>query len=162
MAAEIFPTPVFVPYDTLSGRPRYIACYEDAWRIAHGSLAGFSPDTCWHAALLRASDDPDALTEMRIGGRFAGVLCLDDRRGQYRGMGWIAFCYVLPELRGQGLGRALIGHAADHFRSRGRKTMRLTVAPGNPALLFYEKTGFVRVGTEAGALEELYVMERKL
>ena len=40
--------------------------------------------------------------------------------------------------------------------------MRLTVAPGNPALGFYERLGFVRVGSEAGALEDLYVMEQKL
>ena len=34
-----------------------------------------------------------------------------------------------------------------------------TVAPENPALGFYEKAGFTRVGTEAGALGDLLVME---
>ena len=29
-----------------------------AWRIAHGSLQGFHADTAWHAALLRAGEDP--------------------------------------------------------------------------------------------------------
>ena len=163
METEIFPTaPDFVPYDTLTGRDRYIACYEDAWRVAHGSLAGFQPDVCWHAALRRAADDPEALTELRSDGRFAGVLCLDDDRGRFRATGWIAFCYVVPELRGCGLGRAMLEYAAAHFRSLGRRRMRLTVAPGNPALGFYLKTGFVRVGTEPGALEDLCVMERTL
>ena len=156
------PVPVFVPYDTLSGRDRYIACYEDAWHIAHGSLLGFRPDSCWRGAVLRAAEDPDSLAEMRVDGRFAGVLALDVRRGSFRSVGWIAFCYVVPELRGLGLGRKLIDRAGEVFRSRGRSRLRLTVAPGNPALGFYEKIGFVRVGSEAGALEDLFVMEQKL
>ena len=163
METEIFPTAVkFVPYDTLGGRDRYLACYADAWRIAHGSLSGFQPDACWRAALLRAAEDEDSLTELRADGRFAGVLCLDDRRGWSRGVGWIAFCYIVPAMRGLGLGRLLLEHAGEHFRDRGRTALRLTVAPGNPALGFYEKVGFSRVGTEPGALEDLYVMERKL
>ena len=154
--------PLFSPYDTLRGKARYIACYADAWRGAHGSLAGFDAEACWRGALIRAADSPEALTELRLGGRFAGVLALDDRRGKYRALGWIAFCYVAPELRGQGLGRAMIDFAADHFRRCGRRAMRLTVAPANPAVFFYEKLGFVRVGTEPGALEDLYVMELPL
>ena len=163
MAAEINPSScVFVPYDTVHGRETYIACYEDAWRIAHGSLAGFQADSCWYTARRRAEDDRDALSELRFDGQFAGVLCLDDRRGRFRGHGWIAFCYILPDLRGRGLGRALIRHAEEYFRARGRRVLRLTVAPGNPALQFYEKTGFACVGTEPGALEDLFVMEKKL
>ena len=163
MAAEIFPASVeFVPFDTRVGRERYIACYEDAWRIAHGSLAGVCADTAWYAALQRASDDPASLTELRVGEEFAGVLCLDEKRGQFRRLGWIAFCYIVPERRGQGLGRTMLDYAAAHFRARGRKAMCLTVAPGNPALGFYRQIGFSCVGTEPGALEDLYVMERKL
>ena len=154
--------PVFVPYDTLAGRERYIACYEDAWRIAHGSLRGFQSDPCWRAALIRAAEDPDALSEMRADGRFAGILALDVRRGSYRRTGWIAFCYVAEDLRGRGYGAAMIERAAEIFRERGRSFLRLTVAPGNPALAFYEKLGFSRVGTEAGAFEDIYLMERKL
>ena len=160
--AEIIPAPSFVPFDTLHGKDRYLSCYEDAWRVAHGSLRGFQRETCWHAALLRAADDPEALQEMRADGQFAGVLALDDRRGKFRGLGWIAFCYVTPEMRGRGLGRAMLAQAAAHFRARGRRAMRLTVAPGNPALAFYEHLGFARVGSEPGALEDLWIMERTL
>ena len=76
-----------------------------------------------------------------------------------RGIGWIAFLYVVPELRGHHCGIQLVGTAAIRFRQLGRRAMRLTVAPENPALGFYEKAGFVRVGTEAGALGDLLVME---
>ena len=56
----------------------------------------------------------------------------------------------------------MLAQAAAHFRARGRRAMRLTVAPGNPALAFYEHLGFARVGSEPGALEDLWIMERTL
>ena len=162
METEKIPTPEFVPYDTIGGRERYIACYKDAWRTAHGSLEGFSEDLCWHAARVRAADSPDSLTEMRVNGKFAGVLCLDDRAGRFRRIGWVAFCYVVPELRRRGLGRAMLDHAAAHYRARGRRALHLTVAPGNPALQFYEHLGFICIGSQPGALENLFLMEKKL
>ena len=152
----------FAPYDTANGRERYLNCYRDAWRIAHGSLAGFDPGACWRGALLRAEHAPDALTAAWLGEEFAGVLALDDRRGSWRGLGWIAFCYIVPALRGRGYGAALISRAEEHYRALDRKALRLTVAPGNPALGFYKKQGFVPAGTERGALEDLYVMEKEL
>lgn len=166
MAAEIFsiddPSPEFVPFDMRRGRDRYIACYEDAWRTAHGSLAGFDANACWNGALVRAADSPEAVTEMRLNGAFAGVLALDERRGRYRRMGWIAFLYVVPELRGRGFGRALLERAEARFAALGRRAVRLTVAPSNPALGFYERLGYVCAGAEPGALEDLCVMEKTL
>ena len=67
--------------------------------------------------------------------------------------------YVVPELRGHHCGIQLVGTAATRFRQLGRRAMRLTVAPENPALGFYERADFVRVGTETGALGDLMVME---
>ncbi|MBR6114785.1 MAG: GNAT family N-acetyltransferase [Oscillospiraceae bacterium] len=167
MAAESFPgddaaAPVFVPFDMRGGKARYLACYRDAWRIAHGSLSGFDENACWNGARTRAAESPESVMEMRRNGEFAGILALDDRRGAWRGYGWIAFFYVAPPLRGRGLGRAMLDRAEEHFAALGRRAVRLTVAPGNPALGFYERTGFVRAGTEPGALEPLYVMEKKL
>ena len=152
----------FAPYVTAGGKERYLNCYRDAWRIAHGSLAGFDPETCWRGALLRASESADALTAAWLGDTFAGVLALDDRRGAWRGHGWVAFFYIIPELRGKGYGRALLRRAEEHYRAMGRRAQRLTVAPGNPALGFYKKQGFTAVGTERGALEDIFVMEKKL
>ena len=168
MAPESFPAgtdgtpPEFVPFDTRSGRALYVRCYEDAWRTAHGSLSGFDEEACWHSALQRAGDSVDALLEMRVGGRFAGLLSLDERRGGYRRLGWIAFVYVIPELRGRGYGRALLARAEDRFASLRRRAVRLTVAPENPAAAFYKQIGYVCVGTERGALDDLYVMEKLL
>ena len=61
-----------------------------------------------------------------------------------------------------GIGRAMVEKAAERYASQGRRYLRLTVAPKNPAVGFYEKLGFRRAGTEPGALEDLYIMEKEL
>lgn len=152
----------YEPFDTENGKALYLRCYRDAWQIAHGSLDGFDAETCWKGALLRAADSPEALQAAYLQEEFAGILALDEPRGRSRGIGWIAFCYIVPEFRRQRCGVQLIGAAMARYRALGRKALRLTVAPSNPALGFYENTGFVRVGTEAGALGPLLVMEKKL
>ena len=157
--SRIFPV-CFVPYDFAEGKERYLACYRDAWRGAHGSLAGFNETACALAAADRIRRDPGSLLEVRLGDRFAGILAMDDRRE--RRSGWIAFCYVAKELRRRGVGRAMISRAEERYAAMGRRYLRLTVAPANPALAFYEKLGFRRAGTEPGATEDLYVMEKEL
>ena len=147
------------PFDPDAGQERYIACYRDAWRGAHGTTEGFNASACWLSAQLHSAEAPGCITEALVENEFAGILTLDERRGRERGIGWIAFLYVVPELRGHHCGIQLVGTAAMRFRQLGRRAMRLTVAPENPALGFYEKAGFVRVGTEAGALGDLLVME---
>ena len=158
---QIFPVR-FVPYDLETGKERYLDCYRDAWTGAHGSLAVFDENAAWNAAVSRAAADPDCLLEARTEDGFAGVLAMDDRRGRGLGMGGIAFCYVVPELRGRGIGTQLIRRAEEHFRALGRKRLRLTVAQNNPAREFYRSLGFVRTGYEPGALEDLLVMERRI
>ena len=147
------------PFEPDAGQERYIACYRDAWRGAHGTTEGFNASACWLSAQLHSAEAPGCITEALVENEFAGILTLDERRGRERGIGWIAFLYVVPELRGHHCGIQLVGTAAMRFRQLGRRAMRLTVAPENPALGFYEKAGFVRIGTEAGALGDLLVME---
>ncbi len=152
----------FSPFDTEHGRELFLRCYRDAWQIAHGSLEGFHSESVWKGALYRASASPEALLSARAEDSFAGLIALDEKRGAARGIGWISFCYVPPELRRRTFGIQLIGAAVSRFRALGRRTLRLSVAPQNPALGFYEHLGFVRCGTEPGALEPLLMLEQDL
>ncbi len=147
------------PFDPDRDTELYLDCYRDAWRTAHGSLEGFDAEGCRLHALYRSIDAPGSLSIALLENEFAGVLALDERRGKKDGIGWISFLYVVPELRRHHCGIQLIGTAVMRFRALGRTSMRLTVAPENPAVGFYEKEGFRRVGTAPGALGELLVME---
>ena len=58
-------------------------------------------------------------------------------------VGHITALHVLPHLRGQGHGRALVDHVLDEFTKRGYSTVTLWVLEENlAARRFYERYGF--------------------
>lgn len=62
-------------------------------------------------------------------------------------LGYVNLFYVVPELRGQGLGRLLHRHAVSVFSGLGKRAIRLSVASRNAeALAFYRKLGWRSVG----------------
>jgi len=76
--------------------------------------------------------------------------------------------YLLPELRGQGLGKLMLRHVEEQARARGRSTLVLQTNKRNDiAIAFYRKAGFT-VREEAvfdignGFVMDDYVMEKVL
>jgi ribosomal protein S18 acetylase RimI-like enzyme len=56
---------------------------------------------------------------------------------------YLAHLAVMPELRGQGVGHALIDHLVGLAREAGRRRIALDVAASNPrAQALYQRTGF--------------------
>lgn len=152
----------FERMDVEKERRRFLDCYEDAWLCAHGSLLGFDEMACWLGAVCRAKSSERAVQSAWKGEDFAGILALDELRGEQHGYGWVSFLYLRPEMRGEGMGIQLVGEAVSRFRELGRKRLRLCTAANNPALGFYEHLGFVRCGTEPGALEPLLLLEKEI
>lgn len=153
---QTFPASLrFAPFPLEEERELFLRCYEDTWRIAHGSLDGFEPEGVFRAALIRGSVSPEATLGLWSGEEFLGLISFDERRGRREKLLWISFLYVTPEHRGEGLGRALIERAAERAWTLGRRELQLCTARGNPALEFYGALGFRVCGTEPGALEPL-------
>jgi ribosomal protein S18 acetylase RimI-like enzyme len=76
--------------------------------------------------------------------------------------------YLLPELRGQGLGRLMLRHVEEQARARGCRSLMLQTNKRNDiAIAFYRKAGFT-VCEEAvfdignGFVMDDYVMEKVL
>jgi len=70
------------------------------------------------------------------GGRPLGMCMATD----YGASGFIGELIVRPEVRGRGLGSALLNRAVRHLRSRGVRTIYLDGVP--PAVPLYERNGF--------------------
>ena len=148
------------PFSPAAEKAFYTNCYADAWRFAHGTLKGFSPETYLAAAESHHRADEEAVLRLYDGERVAGMLDLDPTRGAHAGYGWISLLYLDAAFRGRGLGVQLLGRALMFFRLRGRSAVRLHAAEDNAAALrFYEKHGFRRLSSESGRFGKLYLME---
>jgi ribosomal protein S18 acetylase RimI-like enzyme len=71
---------------------------------------------------------------------------------------YLAELFVLPELRGRGIGRELMRHALEHARERGADYMELSTAESDiAARRLYESLGFSnREGQADGPLNYYY------
>ena len=144
-------------------REVYLRCYGEAWELAHATREGFDAERTWLWALWRAGVSDQAVRMAYFpDGRFAGILALDEKRSAADGVLWVSFLFVEGTERGTGLGRALLGAAEARARELGRSRLALCTAKMNSALRFYEHLGFLRTGTEPGALEALIVLEKEI
>ncbi|MCH2231432.1 MAG: GNAT family N-acetyltransferase [Crocinitomicaceae bacterium] len=67
--------------------------------------------------------------------------------------------YVLPEMQGKGIGRALLNHAIDLCFDLDLVSIHLNVNRFNKAVGFYKKTGFNLIGEENIDIGKGYLME---
>ena len=151
------------PLDPDKDAEYYTACYADAWKAAHGSLAHFSPEPYLRCAREHCRETPNAVMKLYYKDEPAGLVDLDTARGAHAGYGWISFLYLKPEYRGRGCGVQLIGRAIFLYDRLGRHSLRLHVAEDNKtAVDFYQKNGFQLLSWEDNAAGRLLLMERTL
>ncbi|KGO91945.1 GNAT family N-acetyltransferase [Flavobacterium subsaxonicum] len=75
--------------------------------------------------------------------------------------------YVLPGAQGRGVGKALVTVIENTAKAHGNNKLLLNVNRYNPAVNFYLKTGFAKIGQEDinignGYLMEDYIMQKPL
>ena len=103
---------------------------------------------------------------MRIDSRAVGYCsyALTENPGEMK----LEQLYLLPELRGQGLGKLMLSHVEEQARARGRSTLLLQTNKRNDiAIAFYRKAGFtvreeVVFDIGGGFVMDDYVMEKVL
>ena len=139
----------------------YLEARREAWRTVHGEGPAFDGEGFLQAARQDSARNGWGVTCAMTGDRLAGIVQLDTERYAGEGAGYIPFCYIFPELRGQGLGIQLIGQAVSVFRPLGRDRLRLRCAPYNAAAQhFYASHGFVKIGEEQGSRVPLDILEK--
>jgi ribosomal protein S18 acetylase RimI-like enzyme len=102
-------------------------------------------------SILLSGDGPDALALMRFRESIwsEALEC------------YLAELYVVPELRGRGIGGALLEAAIEHARERGADFMDLGTSEDDVAARgLYEKLGFTNRERPDGPV--MYVYEREL
>lgn len=139
----------------------YLEARREAWTSTHGPDVPFDGEGFLQDARLHLSRTPWGVTLAFAGDSLAGMFQLDPERYQEDRAGYIPFCYIVPERRGQGLGVQLIGQAVAVYRPMGRDRLRLRCAPYNGrAQQFYHKYGFAKIGDETGSRVPLEILEK--
>lgn len=142
-------------------RELYLEARREAWTSTHGPDVPFDGEGFLRDAQLHLSRTPWGVALAFAGDQLAGMFQLDPERYSGDNAGYIPFCYIVPERRGQGLGVQLIGQAVSLYRPMGRDKLRLRCAPYNDrAQRFYRKYGFTKIGDEAGSRVPLEILEK--
>lgn len=103
------------------------------------NLAAMLADPAEHVILSENEEGPDGFIRLTRN-RPAPVPGCSDLE--------ISTLYVQPRHHGRGLGRALLASGLDHARSLGSPSVWLTTNAENaPAIAFYLRQGFERIGT---------------
>lgn len=142
-------------------RELYRSARQEAWTSIHGDTIPFQADSFLLSAQEHLSQSPWGITVAMAGDEIAGLLQLDTQRYAQNGVGYIAFCYIMPAFRGRRLGIQLIGQAVSFFRPQGRDKLRLRCAPYNEvAQHFYRSHGFQKIGEEPDSRVPLDILEK--
>lgn len=118
---------------------------EAAWPVAFGEI--LTPEFLAHelkrvysaAALRHLMADEELFLMAETGGELAGFAA-------YRVAGCRAKLeklYLMPGLKGQGYGKALILDVVERVTKAGATDLQLNVNRSNPAVRFYQRMGFV-------------------
>ena len=136
--------------------PAIARIHVESWKVAY---RGIMPDeviartdlayrTRFWAERLATRDWPVFMIDE--GGEsvaFCQAIATPDPDDDPKTVGHITSIHVLPQLRGNGRGRALLDHAFAEFRRRGFGEVTLWVLEGNTsARRFYEGLGFKQDG----------------
>jgi ribosomal protein S18 acetylase RimI-like enzyme len=126
-------------------REAYVATFG----TAEGMEAEVGSDNALYLAQLRhrLAELPEGNAHLWDGERIVGQaemrLVEDDPS-----LGYVNLFYVVPDLRGRGLGRVLHRHAVRVFSRLGKRAIRLSVSAKNDAALaFYRRLGWRAVGS---------------
>lgn len=151
----------FHPLDLETEGEIYREARREGWLASHGDMTGFDPQRFFEEARAQSAAHPDALWRAMQGDRLAGVLQIDPDREADQGAGRVSFLYMCPETREQGLGIQLLGQAVSVLRAHGRTKVRLRCAPENePAVRFYRRNGFVKLGPAEDSPVPLDLLEK--
>jgi len=155
------------PMDLARDLPTCVDFRRDAYVATFGTSEGMDAelgaDNGLYLAQLRhrIAELPEGNAHLWDGSRIVGQaemrLVEDDAS-----LGYVNLFYVVPELRGRGLGRLLHRHAVRVFSRLGKRAIRLSVSARNAqALDFYRKLGWREAGSRPHR-ESMQVLELAL
>lgn len=118
----------------------------DTHLSSYGTADGYSPENYIERLKNRLIEYPQGQMLLYSGKKVLGHLGFYPDRDAKEWQGYIHMVYVVPDARGQGLGKYLLAKAIDHFREQGIESVALKVGITNErAKALYTSMGFKAV-----------------
>lgn len=122
---------------------------KDSFRVSFGNTRDFDEENYLTWLREKVKEFPGGFVLVKEAGNYIGQLELSIREYEGRNIGYIHLYYLLPELRGQGIGRKLYAYIKQYFMNHSIGEYHLRVSPTNiSALKFYHKIGMMVVRQE--------------
>ena len=152
----------FRPLEVCGGEAGYyFEARREAWESIHGSMEHFDGEGFLAQARRSAEKDPRSVMCAMRKDEMVGLIQMDFEQDAEKGVGYIPFYYMGPQIRRQGFGVQLLGQAVATYRPMGRDYLRLRCAPDNDvAQRFYKRYGFHKIGVAPGTRVPLDMMEK--
>ncbi|GAB4154838.1 MAG: GNAT family N-acetyltransferase [Cyanobacteria bacterium J069] len=142
----------FRPIDLMLHHSLCVQFRADAFVCSFGSAERFyEPDGAGAVQYLRWLEQriltlPDSCLHVWSGEQIVGQIELS-RWKHDASVGYVNLFYLIPAMRGRGLGVQLEQYAADFFQRLGCQKVRLSASPTNlSAIAFYQKHGWIDLG----------------
>lgn len=145
--------------DSIELKPATEADLPEIVGLSNWAYRGTGPQSSWtvESYLQGERTTEDALRADLAAAPSAEILTWRDAAGELLGHCWLephsdevwylGLLSVRPDRQDQKLGRALLGAAEDHARSRGAQRMRMTVINVRDTLIaWYERRGYALTG----------------
>lgn len=134
---------------------------QEAWISIHHTMENFDGEAFLAQAQRSAQKNPNSVMCAMLKEEPVGLIQMDWDRDGEKGVGYIPFYYMGPDIRKRGFGVQLLGEAVSAYRNLGRDYLRLRCAPDNDvAQRFYKRYGFRKIGQAEGSRVPLDMLEK--
>ncbi|WP_409477113.1 GNAT family N-acetyltransferase [Pseudobdellovibrio sp. HCB154] len=137
----------------------YVVSFGDAKRFYEADGKGADRYIEWlHSKLEK---DPGLAVHCFLDGELIGQIELGYLKTDST-CGYVNLFYLIPSVRGKGLGAHLDIYAIDYFKAKNIKRVMLSVSPTNTsAIAFYKKRGWIELGPRPDH-PEVHNMEKSI
>jgi len=150
------------PIDLERDRDLLLAFKLDTHLISYNTPDDYCPDSYFQRLQKRFAMYPEGQFFLASGDEILGQIGFYPEDGPEGRWGYIHMLYIVPDARGQGLGKYLLGKAIDHFRELGITTVALSVSSLNQkAKALYHSMGFEQAKFQDSSLAPKVLLIRK-
>lgn len=122
---------------------------QDSFAVSFGDAASFDEGTYLEWLQENVMEFPSGFVFAEKDGCKVGQLELAIREYKDKKIGYVHLYYLVPEIRGRGMGKELHGYAVSFFNQHQVDEFHLRVSVTNTsAMRFYHKLGMEEAGTE--------------